>query len=199
MSPLCSAERSALLARARRAIVDAIHGEYPARLPRAVSPDFPHEVGTGVFVTLFYRGQLRGCVGQVEAAVPLAEAVERCAVAAASEDPRFPPVGPAEVAELDIEISLLSPLEPIAADAVEIGRHGLVVERGSRRGLLLPQVAAERHWQWPRFVEETCVKAGLARDAWKDSATRTYAFTAEVFSEASYGNCFHDGTGTGAK
>jgi hypothetical protein len=68
---------------------------------------------------------------------------------------------------------------------IEIGRHGLVVERGSRRGLLLPQVPVERRWQWLRFVEETCVKAGLGRDAWKDPATRTFAFTTEVFTEAS--------------
>ena len=116
----------------------------------------------------------------------LADVIARCAAAAALEDPRFPPVKPDEVTEIEIEISLLSPLEPMVPAQIEIGRHGLVVERGSRRGLLLPQVPVERRWQWLRFVEETCVKAGLARDAWKDPATRTFAFTTEVFTEAGW-------------
>jgi AmmeMemoRadiSam system protein A len=185
MSPLCSEERRALLARARRAITDAVHGVPPAQSPSRLDPRSPREVTPGLFVTLFHRGQLRGCVGQVESVEPLAEVAERCAVAAAREDPRFSPVHSDELSDLEIEISLLSSLEPIVADAIEIGRHGLVVERGPRRGLLLPQVASERHWQQQRFVEETCVKAGLPRDAWKETATRIFGFTTEIFSEAS--------------
>jgi AmmeMemoRadiSam system protein A len=182
MSPLCSELRHELLARARRAIREAASGEPAARSES--KRDFHDEAERGVFVTLHRRGQLRGCVGQIEACGPLGEVVERCAIAAAEEDPRFAPVKPGEVAELEIEISLLSPLEPIAPAAIEVGRHGLVVERGMQRGLLLPQVATERHWQWQRFLEETCVKAGLERDAWRSPATRTFAFTTEVFSEA---------------
>jgi AmmeMemoRadiSam system protein A len=185
MSPLCSEERRELLARARRAIVEAANGNPSSpSLPRSDS-ESTGVTTCGVFVTLHRRGQLRGCVGQIEGVGALTEIVARCAVAAAREDPRFPPVDPTEIAELEIEISLLSPLEPIAPAQIEIGRHGLVVQRGSRRGLLLPQVPVERHWQWPRFLEETCVKAGLSRDAWKDPATRTLAFTTEVFTEKS--------------
>jgi AmmeMemoRadiSam system protein A len=187
MLPLCSELRHELLARARRAISEAASGEPAARSESRHNDDFRRdreENARGVFVTLHRRGQLRGCVGQIEACGPLGEVVERCAIAAAEEDPRFAPVKPAEVAELEIEISLLSPLEPVAPAAIEVGRHGLVVERGMQRGLLLPQVATERHWQWQRFLEETCVKAGLERDAWKNPGTRTFAFTTEVFSEA---------------
>ena len=189
MSPLCSEQRRELLAIARRAIVDASRGK-----PSAASAshsraglDSPEENTGGAFVTLHRRGELRGCVGQIEGAGALAEIIERCAVAAALEDPRFSPVTPSEVAELEIEISLLSPLEPVVPAQIEVGRHGLVVQQGSRRGLLLPQVPVDRGWQWPRFVEETCAKAGLPRDAWKDPATRTFAFTTEVFTEANRG------------
>jgi AmmeMemoRadiSam system protein A len=184
MSPLCSEERRALLDRARRAITNAVHGDPSAQSPQGLAPDLSDGVGPGLFVTLFHRGHLRGCVGQIESVEPLTEVVERCAVAAARDDPRFSPLSSDELSDLEIEISLLSSLEPVASDAIEVGRHGLVVQRGSCRGLLLPQVASERHWQWQRFVEETCVKAGLPRDAWKDPATRTFAFTAEIFSEA---------------
>jgi len=187
MSPLCSEERRELLAVARRAIVEATQGKPSFRSSRRSDSGTAQDNACGAFVTLHLHGQLRGCVGQIEGVGSLADVIEHCAVAATLEDPRFPPVKPAEVAELEIEISLLSPLEPMAPAEIEIGRHGLVVERGSRRGLLLPQVPVERHWQWPRFVEETCVKAGLARDAWKDSATRTFGFTTEVFTEESCG------------
>jgi AmmeMemoRadiSam system protein A len=182
MSPLCREVRQELLARARRAISESAGGKFAAR--PEYNPEFERQQAAGVFVTLHRRGKLRGCVGQIESCGPLGEILERCAVAAAEDDPRFPRVEPGEVPELEIEISLLSALEPIEPAAIEIGRHGLVVQRGARRGLLLPQVAAERHWQWPRFVEETCVKAGLPRDAWKDPSAQIFAFTTEVFSEA---------------
>jgi AmmeMemoRadiSam system protein A len=186
MSPLCSEERRALLDRARRAIIEAVQGVPAAQSPHRLDLHSPRDVTPGIFVTLYYRGHLRGCVGQIESVESLAEVVERCAVAAARDDPRFSPVSSDELSDLQIEISLLSPLQPITADAIEIGRHGLVVERGPRRGLLLPQVASERHWQQQRFVEETCVKAGLPRDAWKEPATRMFAFTTEIFSESSW-------------
>lgn len=123
-------------------------------------------------------------MGQVENPGPLAEAVARVAMNSALHDPRFSPVGAEEVASLEIEISVLSSLEPVAPDEIIAGRHGLLVVRHPFRGLLLPQVAAERRWSGQRLLEETCAKAGLPRDAWRDPKTQVSAFTAEVFSES---------------
>jgi len=100
-------------------------------------------------------------------------------------DSRFPAVEVDEVGSLEIEISVLSPPESIALETILPGRHGLLIVKGEHRGLLLPQVAAGRRWSSQRFLEETCVKAGLPRDAWRDPATRVFAFTAEVFSDIS--------------
>ena len=137
----------------------------------------------GAFVTLHTRGNLRGCIGHVEANEPIGRVVPRCAVAACSSDPRFPPVTSSEIADLDLEISLVGPLEPIAGPAdVEIGRHGLVLERGGQRGLLLPQVATDWHWDPETFLAQTCHKAGLPDDAWKHGAT-IWRFEAEVFGD----------------
>jgi len=183
MSRLPSEERRVLLGLARRAIVEAVrHG----RVPEVPSPTGRLSQHSGAFVTLHCRGRLRGCIGQVEPAYPLANTVTRCAVAAAQEDPRFDLVRPEELSELEIEISILSPLEPIRPEQIEVGVHGLMVSRGGLRGLLLPQVATQYGWTREHFLEETCVKAGLERNAWKDSATRIEAFTAEVFSEADF-------------
>jgi hypothetical protein len=110
--------------------------------------------------------------------------VAHCAKAAALEDPRFKPVRAEEVAEIEIELSILSPLQDTTLEKIEAGKHGLVVSRGWQRGVLLPQVATEFKWQAARFLEETCVKAGLEREAWQDPHTRIQAFTAEVFSES---------------
>lgn len=179
-NPLADEERRALLELARRAITEAtLHDRLP---------DIPRLEGAlarpaGVFVSLHSCGRLRGCIGQIEGVLPLTEGVARCAVAAAQEDPRFSPVTAAEISQLEIEISVLSPLESIAPEQIEAGRHGLLVSQGPYRGLLLPQVATQFHWSRERFLEETCVKAGLDRDAWRDPATRIFAFTAEVFSE----------------
>jgi AmmeMemoRadiSam system protein A len=137
----------------------------------------------GAFVTLELRGKLRGCVGQVEAHKSLASTVARCAIAAAREDDRFNPVQPDEVAQLTIEISVLSPPKPVTPNEIRIGTHGLIVECGSFRGLLLPQVATERHWTVEKFLSETCLKAGLRSDAWKSPETQILGFTADIFSE----------------
>lgn len=152
--------------------------------------DLPREEGLlttpgGAFVTLHRRGQLRGCIGQIASTASLVQMVAFCAKAATLEDPRFEPVRPGEVAEISIELSILSLPHEVSSGEIEPGRHGLVVSRGERRGVLLPQVAAEHRWTSMRFLEETCVKAGLERDAWKDPATHIQAFTAEVFSESS--------------
>ncbi len=181
MSPLDSDQRRAMLALARRAVTEA------ARL-QSIPPIHPQDPvagpPAGLFVTLHQAGRLRGCIGRLGPGGSLAETVVRCAAAAAIEDPRFSPVSSDEVAGLEIEISVLSAPEPASLDGIEVGRHGLLVTRGGARGLLLPQVAAQFRWTPQRFLEETCVKAGLQREAWKDPATLVQMFIAEVFSEA---------------
>ena len=138
----------------------------------------------GVFVTLHKGGSLRGCIGHIEPNEPLGKVVPRCAVAAASTDPRFPPITADELKRIDIEISLLGPLERIHGPGeIIVGRHGLVVEQGWQRGLLLPQVATEWNWDAETFLAHTCHKAGLPRDAWQRGAS-IYRFEAEVFGEA---------------
>lgn len=137
----------------------------------------------GAFVSLHNHGELRGCIGHIEATQPLGAVVSRCAIAAATEDPRFPGVTTSELNEVDVELSLLGDLEPVnSVDEIEIGRHGLVIEMGWHRGLLLPQVATEWGWDRESFVAHTCSKAGLPRDAWKHGAN-LFKFEAEVFGE----------------
>lgn len=143
----------------------------------------PHlAVPRGVFTTLYSQGELRGCVGYVYPISPLYRAVAETARAAASQDTRFRPVSCNEAAQLRISLSILSPLKPIEASQVKIGRHGLMVSSGARRGLLLPQVPVEHQWDRIAFLEQTCRKAGLPVDAWRTGATLE-GFTAEVFGD----------------
>jgi len=173
------ADRTLLLRLARRAIAAHVTGSPPPALELAGVLTRP----SGVFVSLHNHGDLRGCIGHIEPTDPLGRIVVRCAVAACSTDPRFPAVTAAELPDLDIELSLLGPLEPIAAAGdIEIGRHGLVVEHGWNRGLLLPQVATEWNWDAASFLAHTCHKAGLPTDAWQKGA-RIWRFEAEVFGE----------------
>ena len=173
------ADRQLLLRLAREAIAAHVGGA-PAHVPG--TSEVLERLG-GAFVTLHSDGELRGCIGHIEINEALGRVVPRCAVAAASTDPRFPPITPAELEKIEIEISLLGPLEPIAGPQdIEVGRHGLVIELGSRRGLLLPQVATEWRWNAETFLAQTCHKAGLAPDAWKQGA-KLWRFEAEVFSE----------------
>jgi AmmeMemoRadiSam system protein A len=138
---------------------------------------------SGAFVTLEVHGDLRGCIGYPGARKPLDAVVAECAVAAATEDPRFEPLRARDLPDLQIEISVLTPIEPVEdVGAIEVGRDGLVVSQGSRRGLLLPQVAPEHGWNRETFLAHTCMKAGLRPDAWKTGA-RVSRFQAEVFSE----------------
>ncbi len=138
----------------------------------------------GAFVSLHRRGQLRGCIGYLEAVKPLLQTVREMAAAAAFHDPRFRPLQADELTDLEIEISVLSPMRLIAStDEIEVGKHGLYIVRGYNRGLLLPQVATQCHWDRLPFLEQTCCKAGLPPDAWKDPDTKIYVFSAEVFAE----------------
>ena len=173
------ADRRVLLALAKASIAAHVAGA-----PAPVIPDSgaAGRLG-GAFVTLHKRGDLRGCIGHIEADQLLGTTVAQCAVAACSSDPRFPAVTALELPEIDLELSLLSPLQLVGgADEIEVGRHGLVVEKGWHRGLLLPQVATEWAWDRDTFLAHTCQKAGLPRDAWKHGAT-LWTFEAEVFGE----------------
>jgi AmmeMemoRadiSam system protein A len=173
------ADRRLLLKLAR----DAVVAHEGAGVAPAPPPDGVCARRGGAFVTLHRQGDLRGCIGHVEATDRLGHVIVRCAVAACSTDPRFPPVTTAELPHIDIELSLLGPLEAVTAiEEIEVGRHGLVVEMHWRRGLLLPQVATEWRWDRETFLMQTCVKAGLARDAWKAGATLK-RFEAEVFGD----------------
>lgn len=180
MLPLDEEDRRQLLRLAREALEAAVrHGDLPVAAPtgRLAEP-------CGAFVTLKKRGRLRGCIGYVEPHKPLYQTVRECTVAAALHDPRFDPVAPEELGQLRIEISVLSPLVDTPPEQVEVGKHGLLISMGPLRGLLLPQVPVEWNWNRERFLEETCLKAGLSPDAWKHGA-RVQTFTAQVFGEES--------------
>ena len=136
----------------------------------------------GAFTTLYYRGNLRGCVGFVFPAASLYRTIAESARGAAFDDSRFPPVTREEAAELEVSLSVLSAPEPIAPESIEIGRHGLLITHGMHRGLLLPQVAVEHGWDRTKFLEQTCRKAGLPLNAWQTGA-RLEAFTTEAFGD----------------
>jgi AmmeMemoRadiSam system protein A len=179
--PYSPEERAELLRLAHEAIESALEDR-----KLELNPASPRLLELrGAFSTLHLEGNLRGCVGYVYPVKPLYRTVAETAVAAAFNDARFPPVTAEEVARLKIEISVLSPVMPIAAEDIEAGRHGLVVTLGSRRGLLLPQVALEFGLDARTFLEETCHKAGLPSDAWERGAV-IEAFTAEVFHEEGF-------------
>lgn len=172
-------ERGELLAIARRAASSFVReGRVPEEAPASPKLSSPG----AAFVTLLREGKLRGCIGYTEAAAPLYRTVQECAVAAATEDPRFPPVDPSEVDSIRIEISVLTPLVPARPEEVEVGVHGLMVRKEGRRGLLLPQVATEFGWDRGEFLSNLCRKAGLPPGGWRTGA-ELYAFTAEVFAE----------------
>ena len=180
MPLLTEEERRILLALAREALELGVRGEtlneeLPALPAALLAPQ-------GAFVTLRKQERLRGCIGHVRGDQPLYATVRECAVAAALSDPRFPPVVPEEIPLIHIEISVLSEPQVVAPEQVEVGKHGLFISQGRQRGLLLPQVAVEWHWGREKFLEETCMKAGLPADAWRRGA-KIEAFTAEVFGE----------------
>jgi len=177
---LTADERRRLLALARDSIEERLAGRGPARTEDQGS--LARE--GGAFVTLHQHGQLRGCIGNFQGSGTLAETVRDMARAAAFEDPRFPPLSGHELAEVDLEISVLTPLRRIEDPSlIEVGRHGIYLIHGPRRGVLLPQVAVEWGWDRDTFLDQTCVKAGLRPGCWRDPATEIYVFSAEVFGE----------------
>jgi AmmeMemoRadiSam system protein A len=171
-------ERSILLQLAHQSILSALE-----RREISLDPPSPHfSEPRGAFTTIYLQGSLRGCVGYVLPVFSLYRTVAETARAAAFEDTRFSPVSLAEAAALEVSLSILSPLKAIQPEEIEIGVHGLVVAQGGRRGLLLPQVPVEHHWDRVTFIEQTCHKAGLPRDAWQNGATLE-VFSAEVFGD----------------
>lgn len=164
---------------ARSTAEAAVRGTSPPRLAEASEA---LREKRGAFVTLHKLHKLRGCIGQIEAFLPLHRTVQECAVSAALHDPRFPPVTPQELPLLQYEISALSPLQDISPEDIVPGQHGLLISDGGFRGLLLPQVAVEWNWGAEEFLAETCHKAGLPPDAWRHGA-RIQGFTAQVFDE----------------
>ncbi len=177
---LTEQHRATLLAIARRAIRDRIRGGLVAP---AWSDDPVLQEAGAPFVTITRAGELRGCIGYVDPIKPLAEAVAHCAASAATTDPRFLPVTPADLPHLRVEISVLSPLRPIADPMeVQVGIHGLFISQSGRHGLLLPQVATEFGWDRETFLRQTSLKAGLPGDAWKHGA-EIRVFTVDHFSD----------------
>jgi len=142
------------------------------------------EQDASAFVTLHQDGELRGCVGTLDTSCSLHETVAAMAIAAAVRDPRFPPLGAAELDRTTIEISVLGAPRPVEdPDQIRIGEHGLTIELDGRRGLLLPQVASERGWSVHSFLEQLCRKANLPAEAWRHPEARVTRFTADVFHE----------------
>jgi AmmeMemoRadiSam system protein A len=172
-------QKKTLLRAARASLEAAVNGQ--AHYPTTEDPMLLRPAAA--FVSLHLQGELRGCIGTLEAAKPLLDTVVQMAREAALSDSRFSPVAPKEVPELHLEISVLTPAEPVTDPSeIEIGVHGLIVEQGRRRGLLLPQVAPEWGWDREELLEHTCLKAGLPRDAWRRGASLR-KFRAEVFGE----------------
>jgi len=174
-------DKHALLKIARESIEYGVKRKNPPAL-KETSPILNDQ--RGAFVTLTVGGRLRGCIGYIYPIKPLALTVQEMAAAAAFRDPRFSPVQKSELADLEIEISVLTPLVEIKnINEIEIGKHGIIIEKGGQNGLLLPQVASEYGWDRETFLEHTCKKAGLPDDAWKDQHTTIKIFSAEIFHE----------------
>ena len=175
-------QRRQLLRLARTSIESTLDG----RAPEVRAEEFDEDLRrpAGAFVTLRKNGDLRGCIGSIRAVEPLYRAVESSAISAAFRDPRFFPVRKDEIGHLELEISVMGPIEQVSdVNEIEVGRDGLIVSRGRFVGLLLPQVASEYGWDRETFLDQTCLKAGLQPDAWRSPDTRIEKFAAEVFGE----------------
>ena len=140
----------------------------------------------GCFVTIKQNGKLRGCIGNFQSELPLFREVAKMALASATKDPRFYPMKETDLADYDLEISVLSPLHKIEdTEEIEVGKHGIYIEKSFYRGVLLPQVATEHGWDRTTFLKQTCIKAGLPTDAWEAEDAEIYVFSAQIFNEGS--------------
>lgn len=174
--------KRALLQLARESIFSAVHHQKhsPTKHESRVLQE-----RAGAFVTLRNHSELRGCIGYIEPKLSLVQTVEEVAAKAALEDPRFHPLTDEELNFVDIEISVLSPLQKVNnVEDIEVGKHGLVVDAGFTRGLLLPQVAEENQWDRETFIRHTAMKAGLVPEAWNHPSVQLFSFTVEKFSES---------------
>ena len=182
MIELTKDQQKKLLILARKTIADKL-GIKTA----IILPDFNDEIFSekcGAFVTIHKTGNLRGCIGYIEGIKSIPETVRDMALSSAFSDPRFPSLTSDEFKKIDIEISVLSPIEKVTdLNDTVVGRDGLIVSRGFNRGLLLPQVPLEYRWDRNAFLTHTCFKAGLPGDSWKRSGTVIEKFSAQVFSE----------------
>ena len=176
-----------LTAREKEYLRDQVRMVIKARLEGCDAPDGAPESAVlkekrGAFVTLKKDGELRGCIGYIEAFKPLYQTIRDMAAAAAFDDPRFPEMTIEEWPEIEIELSVLTPLREIEdPDIVEVGKHGLLIRHENSSGLLLPQVAVEYGWSREEFLTHTCLKAGLVPDCWRRSGTKLYIFSADIF------------------
>lgn len=181
---LSDAEKRFLLRVARHSVEAAVNDSALEEFTSEFSPALCS--ACGAFVTLRNGTDLRGCIGYVDPVRSLVETVREVSAKAATDDIRFHPLSPDELRDIWIEISVLSPLTPLAdIGEIDIGNHGLVVQSGRRRGLLLPQVAVEYGWDRETFISQTARKAGLSGDGWMNPSVTVFTFTAEVFSERS--------------
>ena len=178
---LSDAEKKTLLNIAREAITHLVNGEQYTPKPSSEAALNQH---SGCFVTIKQNGQLRGCIGNFQSQQPLYLEVVSMAVAAASQDPRFPPLTRADLDNFNLEITVLSPLQKIEdVNQIEVGTHGIYIIKGLNRGVLLPQVATEYGWDRETFLRQTCAKAGLIDDAWQHPDTDIYIFSGQIFHE----------------
>lgn len=174
-------EQATLLAIARKSIESWVHSGTAYIEPRE---EKVLNQRRGCFVTIKQNGALRGCIGNFQSELPLFREVAEIAAASASKDPRFYPMQEADLDNFNLEISVLSPLQKIEdVEEIEVGRHGIYIEKGFYRGVLLPQVATEHGWDRETFLKQTCLKAGLPTDAWKAEDAEIYIFSADIFSE----------------
>jgi AmmeMemoRadiSam system protein A len=178
---LTEQDQQDLLRIARESLEIYLRGQDPRPI-RSELPNLLHPVGA--FVSLHKQGELRGCIGHLISDLPLFETVKRMAIAAATQDYRFSPLRADEITSIDIEISVLSPFREMKnLQEIHVGRHGLLITQGQRRGLLLPQVATEYGWTREEFLSHTCLKAGLPPDAWMSESAKIEIFSAQVFGE----------------
>ena len=178
---LTAGEKEALLSIARHAIDTFIRTGETYNEPRE---ERNLNRKNGCFVTIYKNGELRGCIGNFQSELPLFKEVSQMAVSSATRDPRFYPMKEEDLDDYHLEISVLSPLKKIEdTDEIEVGTHGIYMEKGYYRGVLLPQVATEYGWDRETFLKQTCVKAGLPTDAWQAEDTEIYIFSAQVFGE----------------
>lgn len=177
---LTKKERRDLLKIARDTIVEYVTNR---RVPAVSSASPGLNLHSGCFVTVKQRGELRGCIGNFVSEQPLYQLVQEMAVSAATRDPRFYPMKADDLADFTLDISVLSPLKKAASvEEIRVGVHGIYIIKGTYRGVLLPQVATEYHWNREQFLQHTCIKAGLPQDAWQGECD-IYIFSAQVFGE----------------